>query len=475
MEHLSIVAMGPDAAGLLTLEAAEALANAGAVLLRTRWHGVAGWLEEKGIHFDTLDALYESAEDFDALSEVAADEIIRRLSETPALCYCVPDPLTDETVRRLSEKGIRMRVLPGVTQGTSARAKAIERALPVPGACCEVPAVDFAVHRIDPSEALLITEINSRLLAGEVKLRLLSVYKPGQRVLLSGEPVALEALDRGAKYDHLTSVYLPPVPLMERDRFTFGDLLEIMARLRRPGDGCPWDLEQTHASIRESVIEEAYELVETINQQDDMRIADELGDVMLQVVFHAQMAREHQTFDIDDVTTAICSKLILRHAHIFGSLSLDTAEEVITSWEKIKKKEKGLETTTQVMRDVAQNLPALMRAAKVQKKARQVGFDWDSPLPALLKVLEEAEEVRAEIENGRDPEEELGDLLFAAANVSRLAKVQPELALARATEKFIRRFDKMEQAVLADGRALPDMTLPEMDEYWNRVKEGEKA
>lgn len=474
MEPLLVVAIGPDDPGHLTLEAADALTGAGRVLLRTGRHGVTKWLASRGLVFSTLDALYDAAGDFDELNARAAEAVQREREADPSLCYAVPDPLTDATIAALKARGVPLRVISGVTLADLMRSSALETELPgEDGAVC-LSAPRFLQHRIDPSLPLLVTEVNSRLLAGEVKLRLLDVYAPDLRVLFGNRVIALEALDRQARYDHLSAVYLPAAPLSDRSRYTFGDLLSVMARLRRADDGCPWDREQTHQTLREYLIEEAYEVVEAIDSGDDERIADELGDVLLQVVFHAQVGAEHGTFGISDVTTAICRKMITRHAHIFGDVRCDTAEDVIRSWEAIKKKEKGLRETAEVMRDVPGHLPALMRASKVQKKARQVGFDWDNPGDALEKVREEADEVREELGARRDPEAEIGDLLFAAVNVARLCGVQPELALSAATEKFIRRFERMERAIAADGKKLAGMTLPEMDAYWNVVKRTEK-
>jgi len=473
MDRLTVVALGPDRAENMTLQAADALRRAKSVLLRTGKHGAAGWLREQNIAFETLDGLYDLAEDFDALNEQAVDEVLRRLARG-ALCYGVPDPLTDSTVAALKAAGVPLSIIAGVTQADHARARALESSLPADGRVATVSAVEMGDHRIDPALPLLVTELNSRLLAGEVKLRLLGVYAPDQRALFGGAVITLDALDRQTAYDHLSYVYVPQSPLTGRSRYTFGDLLDIMARLRRPGDGCPWDLQQTHASLREYVIEEAYELVEAIDQGELLRVADELGDVLLQVVFHAQVGKEHGAFAMDDVTSAICHKMITRHAHIFGDIHCESADDVLKSWEAIKKKEKGQSSSADSMRDLPGHLPALMRAAKVQKKARQVGFDWDDPLEALKKVLEETEEVRAELENGRGPEDELGDLLFAAVNAARLAGVQPELALGRATDKFIRRFERMEAAIATDHMQMKNMSLPEMDAYWERVKREEQ-
>ncbi|MCL1963594.1 MAG: nucleoside triphosphate pyrophosphohydrolase [Firmicutes bacterium] len=473
MERLVIVALGPGHAEDMTLQAADMLRRASHVLLRTGRHGAAEWLRGQGIPFETLDALYGRAEDFDALNQNAAAEVLRRLSRG-ALCYGVPDPLTDATVAALKAGGTAFTVVAGVTQADHARARALESPLPADDRVTIVPAIEMCAHRINPSLPLLVTELNSRLLAGEVKLSLLDVYAPERRVLFAGAVIPLDTLDRQAGYGHLSYAYVPQSPLGERGRYTFGDLLDIMARLRRPGDGCPWDREQTHETLREYALEEAYELVDAIDRGDMPAVADELGDVLLQVVFHAQVAKEHGVFAIRDVTSAICHKMITRHAHIFGELACETADDVLRSWEAIKKKEKGLQSSVDSMRDLPGRLPALMRAGKVQKKARQVGFDWDDPLEALQKVAEETDEVRRELEGGRNPEDELGDLLFAAVNAARLAGVQPELALGRATDKFIRRFERMEAAIAADQKRIKDMSLPEMDAYWDLIKRSER-
>ena len=198
-------------------------------------------------------------------------------------------------------------------------------------------------------------------------------------------------------------------------------------------------------------MEEAYETLDAIDSGNDERIADELGDVLLQVVFHGRIGQDHGTFTDLDITTAICKKILYRHPHIFGDAACPSADDVAANWEQLKKREKHLETVTDAMKDVSPSLPALMRAAKVQHKAKQVGFDWDTPQDALQKVHEEADEVRQELDAQGKPGEELGDLLFSCVNVARLCGEQPELLLKSATEKFIHRFEAMENLLKQDG------------------------
>ncbi|NLO36410.1 MAG: nucleoside triphosphate pyrophosphohydrolase [Clostridiaceae bacterium] len=267
---------------------------------------------------------------------------------------------------------------------------------------------------------------------------------------------------------------LPPAEsFVPKNEFTVAELLDLMAFLRSE-QGCPWDREQTHGSLRQNLLEEAYEVIDAIESGQPDRLCDELGDVLMQVVFHAQMAAEDGTFTFSDVVTAICNKLISRHTHIFGPDRASTPDAVIANWEKNKKLEKGLESQTQVLLDVPRTLPALQRSYKVQQKAAQVGFDWAEADGPRQKIEEELAEIQA-APNQERLEDELGDLLFSAVNYARHLKVQPEMALNRATEKFIRRFAALE--ALAESRQLKLGTLPlaELDRLWDTVKQDEKG
>lgn len=253
------------------------------------------------------------------------------------------------------------------------------------------------------------------------------------------------------------------------------ELREIVARLRAPG-GCPWDREQTHASLRGSVIEEAYETVEAIEEADDAHLCEELGDLLLQVVMHSQMASETGRFTLDDVIEMLNAKLIRRHPHVFGDVEAAGTEEVLQRWDQIKRAEKG-NTHTSLLDGISGALPALLHAEKVTKRAARVGFDWESPVQVIGKIREELSETEEAVAEG-DPdkiEEELGDLLFATVNLTRKLKVEPEVALRRATGKFSRRFRALETALKERGRKPEECTLAEMDVIWDEIKAQERC
>lgn len=254
-----------------------------------------------------------------------------------------------------------------------------------------------------------------------------------------------------------------------KDHYGVQDLEEIVRILRAPG-GCPWDAEQTHESIRRNFLEEAYEAVEAIDEKSPEHLREELGDVLLQIVLHARMEEEAGRFDLSGVADGICKKLIYRHPHVFGDVKVSGTGEVLSNWEDLKRKEKGQATNTDALSAVARSLPALWRAEKVQKKAKKAGFDWPDVSGALDKLSEELEELKTAVAEGSNIEEELGDLLFSAVNVSRFVKVDTEEALTRATDKFIDRFRRVEAQARAEGRSMEEMSLAELDALWERAK-----
>ncbi len=456
----------------LTEEARRALLGT-PILLHTRRCGLAEWLEEMGMEYDSLDALYEDAQDFDDHADMAARAVLAA-AKREDVAYAVFD-VRDRSVQRLlelSEVPVRVIAGPPVEEGLWAYAR---------GATDCVEASDWEESLFRADRNAMIREIDTRELAGEIKLRLMDCYPEECPIYVRMpegeiERTTLDNLDRLARYDHRVSALVPAErELTALSRYGFDDFYRVIRRLRGPG-GCPWDRKQTHETLRTNLIEEAYEAIDAIDRGDMDALYDELGDVLLQVALHAEIAREHGDFTIGDIITAIAHKMISRHVHVFSTARADTPDEVLSLWQEIKKKERHQQSQSEVLRAVTKSLPALMRAEKVQKRAGDVGFDWSDAREAFFKIPEEAEELRRAIESGKDKdiEGEAGDLLFATVNVIRLLKLDPELLLGRATDKFIARFQRMEDLMRAEGKDFSDMDLAAMDAYWNRVKLSEK-
>lgn len=257
----------------------------------------------------------------------------------------------------------------------------------------------------------------------------------------------------------------------QKPNYKFEDLIHIMELLRSP-NGCPWDKEQTHHSIRQNFIEETYEVIEAIDDENTELLKEELGDVLLQVVFHSQLEAEQNNFNIDDVCDEICKKLIVRHPHVFSDVSADTSDIVLKNWDNIKMQTKSQKSQTEAMQSVSKSLPALMRSVKLQQKAAKVGFDWEDVSGAIAKVHEELDELEQAIENNDklNQAEELGDLLFSVVNVSRFVKVDAEKALYDACNKFTDRFCKLEQLAKCRNIDIKTASLSELDSLWDEVK-----
>lgn len=255
------------------------------------------------------------------------------------------------------------------------------------------------------------------------------------------------------------------------DSYGMEDLERIVELLRAPG-GCPWDREQTHESIRRNMLEEAYEAVEAIDEKNTEHLKEELGDVLLQVVFHAQMAKEEGLFTFQDVVDGVAKKMVFRHPHVFGTVQAENCDQALETWDAQKRQEKHQRTAGDTLDAVARSLPALIRAEKLQDKARKAGFDWPDLAPALDKLDEEVGELRRAAQGDGDPQEELGDLLFAAVKAGRFLHVDSEQALTQACEKFIRRFRAVED--MAQGKPLDEMELAQLEQLWAQAKQQEQ-
>jgi len=480
-----VVGLGYGDENGLTLGTLRTLERSGALFLRTVKHPVVDWLKNKGILFSSFDGVYEAHDDFPSVYREIAERLFAQANETSPVVYAVPGhPMVAErTVEILLAEGEKRGVEVKVEGGNSFLDPFFARMNidPINGFQL-VDGTAFDASRLDPRTHVLIGQVYDRMVASEVKLTLMEAYPdehPVAIVTACGVPeleqvteVPLYELDRQELFTDLTSVYVPPIQDEKALYRRFDYLTDIIRHLRSP-EGCPWDRKQTHESLRPYLLEESYEFLEAVANGDVEAMADELGDILLQVMLHAQIASEEGTFDIHDVIQNLSAKMIRRHPHVFGDQEADTAEEVKANWEEIKKQEQRHETKASILDRVPQSLPALLRAFELQKKAAKVGFDWDRKQDVLRKVEEEIQELR-EAKEGRATEEEFGDLLFALVNLSRFLKIQPELALLHACQKFERRFRYIEKKAKEAKRNLEDLGLAEMDKWWEEAKRMEK-
>lgn len=439
----------------------------------------------------SMDDLYSECFDFDELNERIAERLAAAFESENAenlnvgyavLGRGVEGELAALLCSRANENGFTVRFMPAPGFAESAVCAAANCGHIAPWSGYDIRSA-HSFNIIGTDFPVVIEETDNLLIAGEIKLRLSEYYPDESDVFVCtmnncGEYdvncLPLHRMDHPEAeklYGAATVVLVPPCGLLQRTRHGIDGLLEVMHRLRAPG-GCPWDEEQTHESLRSSLLEETYEVLDALDSNDMTALEEELGDLLLQIVFHSVIEEECSDFTLRDVTTGITNKLIYRHPHVFGSVHVDGTNDVLTNWEKLKQKEKHQQTVADTLRAVPKAFPALMRSCKIQKRAARVGFDWDTAADTLPKVHEEADEVLDALNKGDAPAiaEEIGDLLFACVNAARKAGVDPELALAAATQKFTNRFIKMEELILSEGGCLSDMTLEQMDSYWDRIK-----
>ncbi|AGT30512.1 hypothetical protein M493_00510 [Geobacillus genomosp. 3] len=459
------------------------LKRAHPLFLRTKEHPAVKGLEEEGIAFTAFDDVYEKHEQFADVYEEIARTLIEQAKRGDVF-YAVPGhPLVAEQTVQLLLEAERRGDCRVVIEGGQSFLDALFTAVridPIEGFQL-LDATAFQGDEWSPSLHAVFCQVYDPFIASNVKLSLMEQLPddyPVYIVTAAGtkseqvKQVPLYELDRQTALGNLTSVYVPPVkdePLLYH---RFETLRRVIATLRGP-DGCPWDRKQTHASLKRYLLEEAYELLEAIDENDDDHMVEELGDVLLQVMLHAQIGADSGLFSIDDVIRTLTAKMIRRHPHVFGNVTAETAEQVTVNWEKIKEEEKGGEQPESILAGIPKSLPGTMRAYELQKKAAKVGFDWDDVAPIWQKVEEEMAEFRAETSGGRHAElvGEFGDVLFALINLARYYGIQPEEALQMANDKFARRFAYIEEQVRKSGRPITSFSLAELDRFWEEAKE----
>ena len=485
MGSITIVGLGPGPLGCMSLETWDLMQKTPLLLLRTAVHPTVDELRARGVSFASYDELYEQGEDFDAIYAAIAKDVIKRAAQGEEVVFAVPGSpmVAEKTVGLIRTAALELQIPLAILPGMSFFELLCNRlgVDPQQGLTL-VDAQEVGGLPPDLATGLVVTQVFSPYIASELKLSLMERFEDEQKVVVArhlGLPdesvttLPLFELDRQSGFDHLTSVYVPPCGLRQRP-FSLTPVVDIMARLRSPG-GCPWDIEQTHATLRRYIVEEVYEVLEAIDERDAAHLCEELGDLLLQIVFHARMAEESGMFSMQDVVDTVSEKLIRRHPHVFGDISVRDAAEVLLNWDAIKKQEKAVKPQS-VLDGVPKGLPALMRANKLQLKAAKVGFDWPEVAPVWEKVAEEITELQeaAETCDKAKVEDELGDVLFAIVNLGRFLGVEAEVALNGTNNKFVRRFQQMEKALRKKGLKWKALDLAAMDELWETAKATER-
>ena len=478
---IKIVGLGPGAPESLTIGAVEALENSKNLYFRTEKHPTEDYLKKRLESFNTCDNYYEEGHSFDEVYSNIAKNIIKEYKKSGELVYAVPGhPLVAERsvvnlINLCKENDIEYKILPAVSFIDAMMDRL--QIDPIEGLKV-IDAFDIKNQILDKRIGTIITQVYNPLIASEVKLELLEYYNDETEIYyvraagIEGEEsirkIPIYELDMQEDIDYLTSVYIPKDVNNKKD---FYDLIHTIEMLRGE-DGCSWDREQTHESIKNSLLEEAYEVVEAIEDENIDGLIEELGDVLLQVVFHSVIGKEDGYFNVSDVIETITNKMIYRHPHVFKNKTDATSDEVLDSWDELKKKEKNYETLTEEINGIAKTLPSLTKAHKVQKKVSKVGFDFENINEAIKKIEEEIREVLDVYkDNNREKIiDEMGDLLFACVNLSRLLNVDEEEALNKSTKKFIKRFKFIEDNILKQGKDFNNVTLDEMNTLWEDSK-----
>jgi len=476
---ITIVGLGPGDPGLLTREAWRVLEASEEIYLRTGHHPVVDHLPRE-LSINTFDYLYEEFEEFDTVYQAIVAELLNLANRPEGVVYCVPgDPTVGEaTVLALRQKATgnvrELRVIHGVSFVEPCLEKVGVDAL---DGLFIADALELATGHhppFHPDAPALIGQLYSRPVAGDVKLTLMNQYPDDHMVCLihAGgtsraeiESLPLHAIDQSKKIGSMTALFVPQLPLVS----AFESFQETVAHLRAP-DGCPWDGEQTHTTLRSHLLEETYEALQALDSEDMVALRGELGDLLLQIVLHAQIGTEAGEFTMADVISEIQAKILRRHPHVFGEVRATDVDHVLYNWEVLKSAEReAVGDKLGLLDGVPIGFPALAQASEFQARVVRVGFDWPEVEGVLAKINEEI----MEIQQTTDPKElsdEIGDLLFSIVNYARWLDVDSEAALREANLRFRRRFRKVEETARETGRDLVGMTLEEMNALWEEAK-----
>ena len=477
IKALSIVGVGPRGMDSLSYAGYKEIFEGGKpVILTTAKCPIAPNLDEKGIAYNALDEIFESTEDYDSLSSLMAAQIFSDERSGECVLCVLGEPtlgesLVEEVLIKGEELNIPVKIFSCVGMGASLVAATGKTA---PQGITEIPlARAESAKQFNKRAWCAVTSVYNKLAVSALKLMLYSVYPEEHEVYFCTRgkvnKVPLYEIDRMHGYSWSAAILIPPVTPLTAP-FDITDLCDIMVQLRAP-DGCPWDKEQTSLSLRQYLIEEAHEAVQAITNGDVDEITEELGDVLLQVVFHADIAKDMTLYTLTDVLNAVCLKMIHRHPHVFGGLEgVDTASKVLENWEAIKRDEKKTSLVSDSMNTLPESMETLLRAYKVQKKAAGAGMDFRCTEDALEALYSEIKELGSADDEGM--EDEAGDVIFSLVNVLRHKGINPEIALERAVSKFTKRFTLTEKLFYDENpnKKMSDEPIEALDVYWDKAK-----
>ncbi|MEG2561593.1 MAG: nucleoside triphosphate pyrophosphohydrolase [Clostridia bacterium] len=441
----------------LTLQGAETLANAKHIYIKTCLTETFYYFQENNIEYISLDSFFDGAENFDALNSALVDFLIAENAKFGDICLCVNGSGKDDrTVVELFSRKEKLQIIPSVSM-FDCNAQPMLSALST--SAYELLAQGGFDY--DTRNALFVRDIDNQFVASELKILLSNLVGEEEKILFNNKEIFVYELDRQKKYDYSCYICILPLAFLNKKRHNIVDLYCILQALRGE-NGCPWDKAQTHETIRQNAIEEAYELVEAINNNDVENMREESGDIVLQAMFHCVIGQDCGEYNWQDSLSTLCRKLIDRHTHIFGNVVARNASEALVAWDNAKAKEKKYETFTDKMRGIAKALPALMRAQKTQSIAAKAGFEFDNYDQVLDKIKEELAEFVAD-----NSEEEGGDLLIAVAKALKWQGINAEVALDGAIEKFVTRFEYVESHA---GKPLTENTSEANYALWKEAK-----
>jgi tetrapyrrole methylase family protein/MazG family protein len=480
MPGITLLGLGPGDPSKLTREAWDVLVSAGEVWLRTNQHPTSTGLPA-ALKIHSFDELYENGDSFEDVYAAIVEKVLELGNLPEGVVYAVPgDPFVAEATcpeiaRRARTQGLPLSIVSGLSFLEPAFAALGLDPYPRLILMDALELSQAHVPPFPPDMPVLVAQIYSRLVAAEVKMTLNTIYPdehPVRLVHAAGtenelvEQIPLYEIDRSEHIGLLTVLYIPPLG----EGTSFEAIQEIVAALRAP-DGCPWDREQTHDTLRTHLMGEAYEALAAMDSGDSVKMAEEYGDLLLQIVLNAQIASEEQEFTMADVFKGIYEKIIRRHPHVFGDVTLDGVQGVLKNWEKLKAVERAQSSEPEkgLLDGVPLALPALSQAQEYQERAAHVGFDWKEISGVLDKIAEETQEIR-EVMNEEQLSAELGDLFFALVNLTRWKKVDAECALRGSNIRFKKRFAYVERGAKKQGRKLSDMSIDEMEALWQEAK-----